>query len=146
MTVPNLNFTKPPLGNNDWKASEDAVKDKVEEIAAQYLTVRLGGAAEDEEVIFDKFRFDVAVDIVKVSMFARKGPSGAAFTIDFLKDGAEQAKTASISSGSQSGSASIANLSYTTLQDFGLKVKTVGSTFPGAEIDIKIHYNVQPVV
>ncbi|MCF8719203.1 hypothetical protein [Nitrospina gracilis] len=121
------------------------MKDKLNEIAAQYLSVHLAGVAEDEEIIFDKFRFDVAVDIVKVSMFARKGPSGAAFTIDFLKDGAEQTKTASISAGQQSGNAAIAGLSYTALQDFGIKVKNVGSTFPGAEIDIKIHCNVQPI-
>ena len=115
------------------------------ESPAQVLTLHLGGAAIDEEIICEGFRFDVAVNITKMTLFAREAPVGAAFSVDFLKNGAEQAKTVSIADGQQQGNGSVTGLSYSTLEDFGLKVKSVGSSVPGSEITLVIHYQVQPV-
>ena len=140
--TPRINLTKPDTGNKTWETDVENWADKVDELAAQYLTLHLGGAAIDEEVIFDGFYFDEDVDITEVTMYAREAPSGAAFSIDFTKGGTEQTKTASIADGAKKGNTAISGLSYTTLEEFGLKVKSVGSTDAGAEITLLIHYHI----
>ena len=141
-----LNLTKPDQGNNDWKPDVDLWADKLDQVAAQYLSIHLGGVAVDEEIIFDGFLFDEDVDITKVTFYAREAPVGANFTIDFLKDQAAQAKAASLVDGNKKGNATIAGLSYLKTEEFGIKVTNVGSTTEGAEISIWVHYNVKPLV
>ncbi|MFQ5481998.1 MAG: hypothetical protein ACE5ER_04500 [Nitrospinaceae bacterium] len=150
MQTPLINLTKPDPGNQSWDADVRAWADKLDQVAAQILTVHLGGEAVDEAILFDDFLFDEAVDITKVSMFARIGPTGGAFTVDFLKNGIEQGKTTSINIGAVSGGGAITGLAYDpnagTPEKLGLKVKNIGATEPGAEITIVIHYHVKPVV
>ncbi len=143
--TPRLNLTKPDTGNQSWETDVETWADKLDDAAAQVLTVHLGGAAIDEEIVCDGFRFDAAVVITKLSLFAREAPVGAAFTLDVLKNGAEQLKSVSIADGQQKGSGAVANLSFGTLEDFGLKVKSVGNTVAGSEITIFVHYHIQPV-
>ncbi|NIP99031.1 MAG: hypothetical protein GWN10_00165 [Nitrospinaceae bacterium] len=59
-----------------------------------------------------------------------------------MKNGSEQSQTASIADGAKKGNAAITGLSYTTLEEFGLKVKSVGTTDPGSEITILVHYHI----
>ena len=141
-----LNLTKPDQGNNDWKPDVDLWADKLDQVAAHYLPVRLGGVAINGEIIFDGFLFDEDVDITQVTLYAREAPVGADFTIDFLKDQVAQAKTASLADGSKTGSAAIAGLSYLKTEEFGIKVTNVGSTTEGAEINILVHFHVKPIV
>jgi len=143
--TPRLNLTQPDTGSTSWSTDVANWADKLDEAAAQTLSVHLGGAAIDEEVVFDGFRFDAPVSITKVSLFARQAPVGAAFIVDVLKNGAEQSKTASLADGSRSGAGSISGLTFSTLEDFGLKVKSVGSATPGSEITLLVHYHVQPL-
>lgn len=143
--TPRLNLTKPDTGNKSWETDVESWADKLDEAAAQTLTIHLGGAAIDEEVVFDGFRFDAPVSITRMSLFARQAPVGAAFTVDVLKNGAEQSKSASLADGSQNGAAAISGLTFSTLEDFGLKVKSVGSATPGSEITLLVHYHVQPL-
>jgi len=141
--TPRLNLTQPDTGNKLWETDVDNWANQLDKAAAQYLSIHLGGAAIDEEVIFNGLFFDEDVTITGVTLHAREAPIGAAFTIDFIKGGIEQTKTATLADGSNKGNTAIAGLSYTTLEEFGLKVKSVGSTNPGAEITILVHYHIK---
>lgn len=143
--TPRLNLTKPDTGNKSWETDVEKWADKLDEVSAQVLSIHLGGAAIDEEVVLDGFRFEAAVLITKVSLFAREAPVGAPFTVDVLKNGVEQGKTASLASGSKSAAAPVTGLTFSTLEDFGLKVKSVGTSIPGSEISLLVHYQVQPL-
>jgi len=138
-----INLTKPDTGNKSWETDVENWADKLDQAAAHYLPVHLGGAAIDEEVIFDGFYFDEDVTITAVTLYARAAPTGAAFSVDFIKNGVEQSKISSIADGAKKGGAAVTGLSYTTLEEFGLKVKSAGTTDPGAEIEILIHYHIQ---
>ena len=141
--TPRLNLTQPETGNKLWETDVENWANQLDKAAAQYLSVHLGGAAIDEEVILDGLFFDEDVTITEVTMYAREAPSGAAFSIDFTKGGIEQAKTASIADGSKKGNTVITGLSFTTLEELGIKVKSVGSITPGSEITILVHYHIK---
>ena len=141
--TPRINLENPDTSNKTWETAVESWADKVDELAAQYLCIHLGGAAIDEEAVFDGFFFDEDVDITKVTLYAREAPSGAALTLDFTKGGAEQTKIVTLADGSKKGTTAITGLSYTTLEEFGMKVKSVGTTDPGAEITILVHYHIK---
>ena len=141
-----LNIEKQDQGDTNWKGHEDDFKDKVDQVSAQYLTVRSPGLAVDEEVIFDGFKFDEDVDISGMTVLAREAPTGSALTVDFLSNQTEQVKLATLSDGATKQHTSIAGLAFTSLQECGLKIKSIGSTEPGNELTCIIHYNVKPVV
>ena len=126
-----------PVGTLQERDTVDAKK-----LEDQYLTARIGGQAIDEEIIFDGFFFDETVTITEVTLFARDAPVGSAFTLDFLKDGAEQTKLATLADGVSKQATLIAGLTYTNAEELGLKVKSVGSTSEGAEIAIIVHYQI----
>lgn len=143
-----LNLTKPALSKKPYKDDTDQWANKLDEIAAQYIPFHIAGEAIDEEIIFNGFKFDHDVDISGVTMFARSGPTGSALQLDFLKDNAEQSKIVSIAAGSVSSFSAVAGLSYLQLpavEVLGLKIKNIGSTNAGAEVQGLIHYNVKPV-
>ncbi len=141
--TPRLNLTQPDTGNKTWETDVENWANQLDKTAAQYLSIHLGGAAIDEEVIFDGLFFDEDVTITEVTLYAREAPTGAAFSIDFTKVGIEQTKTATLADGSNKGNTTITGLSYTTLEEFGIKVKGVGSTEPGSEIAILVHYHIK---
>lgn len=141
-----LNLLKPATNATDWETEVENWADKLDEAAAQYLSFYYEGVAIDEEVIVDGFRFEETVDIVKITLYARTAPVGAALQVDFLKGGVEQSKLASINAGQNKGSAAVTGLSYTSADDFGLKIKNTGATEEGGNLTLVVHYNVQPVV
>lgn len=140
-----LNLTKPDQGNTNWKSLLDLWADKLDEVSAQFLSVHLGGQAVDEEILLDGLLFPEGVDITAVSFYAREAPQGASFTIDFLKNQVAQSKSVSLLQANQKGSGTVSGLSYLSTDEFGIKVTNTGTSNPGAEISIIIHYNVQPV-
>lgn len=115
------------------------------DITDKYFSAHIGGQAIDEEIIFDGLFFDQNVTIVGVDLYAREAPAGAALTLDFLKDQAEQTKIITLADGVKKQNTTIAGLTYTPAQELGLKVKSVGSTNPGAEIAIVVHYKLTVV-
>lgn len=110
----------------------------------QYLKVDIGGQAIDEEIIFSGFFFPERVTIDGVGIFAREAPVGAALLIDFLRDDLEEGLTITLADGSKDQSTAV-DVNYTAAQEFGVKVKQVGSTTPGAEIGILIRYKNNPL-
>lgn len=147
--TPNINVEKEELGDTSWQVSMNKFKDKVDELAMlEHLTVHYAGLAIDEEIFFDDFEFKFDVDIVACSIFCRVGPSGTALTIDFLKDGAEQSKTVTVSAGTDSIKQTITGLNYVgggTPEKLGLKIKTIGSTEPGRELTVTIYYRPEAI-
>ncbi len=105
--TPRLNLTQPDTGNQTWETDVENWANQLDKAAAQYLSIHLGGAAIDEEVIFDGHFFDEDVTLTAVTMHAREAPGGAGFAIDFTKAGIEQAKTATLADGSKKGSTAI---------------------------------------
>ncbi len=140
-----LNIEKQDSGDTDWKGAEDSFKDKMDAVSASYFNVQVSGVAEDEAVVLDGFKFDEDVDISGVTLFARVAPAGADLTVDFLLNATEQTKVATLEDGSQKQYTAISGLSYTSLQELGLKIKSVGSTEAGSEVSIVIHYHVSPI-
>ncbi len=142
-----LNLTKPDTGNESWEVDVERWADQLDKVGAQLLPIHLGGEAVDEEIVFDDFLFDEKVTLTQVSLHARTAPTGAAFTVDLLKNGVEQGKLVSINIGQSSGSGTITGLSYDpnagSPEKLGVKIKNVGATEPGAEITIIIHYHVE---
>jgi hypothetical protein len=112
-----LNLTLPDTGNKTWETDVENWAHKLDESSAQYLCLHLGGQAIDEEIIFDGFHFDEAVNISGVTLFARVAPAGSDFVLDFLKNQVEQSQIVSLPAGSPSGSGSVTGLSYAPLDD-----------------------------
>ncbi len=140
--TPRINLEKPDTGDKTWETAVENWAEKVDELAAQVVCIHLGGAAIDEEVIFDGFYFDEDITITKVTLYAREAPVGAALTFDILKNGVEMAKTFSIADSAKKANAALAGVAFTTLEEFGMKVKNVGSTTEGSEVTIVVHYQI----
>jgi len=147
--TPRLNLTKPDAGakppGTPWKTDVEAWADQLDKAAAQLLPIHYSGLAVDEDIMFDGLLFDEAVTITKVDLFAREAPLGSALTIDFLKAGLEQTKIATLAAGAKNQSTTITELTYTTAEQFGLKIKSVGSTFEGNDLLAVVHYHVNPL-
>ena len=141
--TPRINLEKPDTGNKTWETAVENWADQLDKVAAQYLgPFHIGGVAIDEEVIFDGLFFDEDVTITEVTLYAREAPTGAPLTIDFTKNGTEQSKVATLADGVKKQATAISGLSFTTLEEFGLKIKSVGTTDAGAEIAVLVHYHV----
>lgn len=141
-----INLTKPDTGNKTWESDVENWADKLDEVAAQYIPFHYSGEAIANEIIFDGFNFDEAVTITGVDLYAREAPTGAALTVDFTKDAIEQANVATLVAGSKKQSTVIAGLSFAAAEEFGLKIKSVGSLVPGAEIVVIVHYHIKATV
>jgi len=144
--TPRLNLTLPDTGNKTWETDVENWAYKLDASSAQYLSLHLGGQAIDEEIIFDGFHFDEAVQISGITLFARVAPAGGDLVIDFLKNQVEQSRTVALPAGNQTSHGPVTGLSFTPLESMGLKVKGVGSTEPGTEISLLVHYHIQPIV
>jgi hypothetical protein len=126
-----------PVGTLQERDITDA-----DQLGDQVVAFHYSGVAIDEEIIVDGFLFDAAATITKVDLYAREAPAGADLTIDFLKDQVEQTNIATLADGALKQSTAIAGLTYTTSEEMGLKIKSVGSTDEGAELEIIVHYHV----
>lgn len=98
------------------------------------------GTLVDEETIFNKFRFQGTVIIKKIELHARTAPTGANLTIDILKNSVEQSNLATLTAGSTDEITNITDITFTSSDDFGLKIKSVGTTVAGEDLNIVIHY------
>ncbi|MBI4388976.1 MAG: DUF2793 domain-containing protein [Nitrospinae bacterium] len=103
------------------------------------LTFQYSGLAVDEETIIDGIRFQAAATVTKIGLHAREAPSGAALTVDILQDSAEQSRVATLADGATKQITDITDINFSTSQDFGLKIKSVGSTTPGNELTIVVY-------
>jgi len=126
-----------PVGTLQERDTADADK-----MADQYVAFHYSGVAVDEDVIIDGFKFDENVTITGVTIFAREAPVGAALTLDFTKAGVDQTMIATLAAGAQKQSTPIAGLNYTTAEELGLRIKSVGSSFEGNDLEVIVHYHV----
>lgn len=103
------------------------------------LMFQYSGLAVDEETIIDYFRFQAAATVTKIGLHAREAPVGSALTVDVLLNQAEQNRVATLSASATGQITDITDINFSTAQDFGLKVKSVGSTTPGNEITVVVY-------
>lgn len=103
------------------------------------LIFQYSGLAVDEETIIDYFRFQAAATITKIGVHAREAPSGSALTVDILLNQAEQGRIATLNAGATGQITDITDINFSTAQDFGLKIKSVGSATPGNEITVVVY-------
>lgn len=112
--------------------------------AVSTFNLHISGERAAEEIILDGVLFPTDVTFLKVDMFAVDPPTGADFTVDLLKDGFEQLNIMTLTdflvSGVPYAATDILNINYSSLERLGLKIKSIGSTNPGAEMDIILHY------
>jgi hypothetical protein len=73
-------------------------------------------------------------------LFARTAPVGANITVDILKDSVEQSRIATLTAGSNAETTDITNIDFENTDNFGLKVKSIGSTTKGEDLEIVIIY------
>lgn len=90
--------------------------------------------------IIDGFQWDSNVSILEITLFAATAPTGSSVIVDFLKNGAVQSKTTTLTIGSTVVNQSIAGLSYTISNTFGLKVTAVDSGETCEGLIVLVHY------
>ena len=104
----------------------------------------ISGERADEEILLEGVFFPSTITFVKADMFAVDPPTGANYTLDILKGGSEQSRIITLQDNLISGVAysttDISDINFSSSERFGLKVKSIGSTNPGAEIDVILHY------
>ncbi|MBI4384131.1 MAG: DUF2793 domain-containing protein [Nitrospinae bacterium] len=103
------------------------------------LTFQYSGLAIDEETIIDGVRFQASATVTKIGIHAREAPAGAALTVDILQNSAEQSRVATLADGATKQITDITDINFSTAQDFGLRIKSVGSTAPGNELTVIIY-------
>lgn len=103
------------------------------------LIFQYSGLAVDEETIIDYFRFQAAATITKIGVHAREAPTGSALTVVILLNQAEQTRVATLAASATGQITDITDINFSTAQDFGLKIKSVGSTAPGNEITVVVY-------
>jgi len=110
----------------------------------QYLMFPYIGFAEDENDYFDGLFFDSPTTISQIGLHVRTAPSGAALTIDLLKNGAERSRITTLRNGGTYQTTNVFDDSFTTSQRLGLRVKSIGSTTAGNSILTILHLGQGP--
>lgn len=114
-----------------------------DELAAHgSINIPIPGTAQDEVIVFDGLQFQSNVKITKVGIYTAEAPIGANLTIDLLKNSIEQNHISTLTDGSNYEITDVNDISYVTSERLGLKIKSIGSTKPGAGIIVTIHYEV----
>ncbi len=139
--TPKTNLPHVDPGDQNWKAKGDACTDMIDTLGdLMSFTVNYSGQAIADEV-FGQRKFNQAVTITKIGISSRDMPTGANITIDCTLDGAEQTKIATLTAGgAMFQQTDITDFDVTNAQVFALKIKNVGSTNPGGELFITVHY------
>lgn len=138
----NLNLPKPAEADLNWKDEEDAVKEAVDDIGNLFsFPIPLVQAPEVELIFYDGFQPNEDITLVALSIFAGVAPTGAAMTIDVLKDGAAETNEATLADGSQNQKTTLGSpIDFTSAQRMGFKVTGVGATEPGNDVYLTIYY------
>lgn len=140
--TPNLNLPKPGEGDVNWKDEEDAVKEAVDDIGNLFtFVVPLVQSPEAGLVFYDGFVPEEDITLVALSIFAGTPPTGAALTIDVLKGGVEETNLATLAAGvNHQKTVLVPFIDFTPAQRMGFKVIGIGTTEPGNDVYLTIHY------
>ena len=128
----NLVLRKVAVNSNGELILEAAVQ--------QQMTFYHNGDAVVDNLVIDGLYFKYDVKITYIGIFAGKAPTGADLIIDQTIDGAVQSKAATLSDGSQFEETNTTDLTVVTTDRYGLKITQVGSTTPGTDLQVVIHY------
>jgi hypothetical protein len=97
------------------------------------------GTLIDEKTIRGVY-FPSAVTITKIGLHIEDAPAGAAVTVDILKGGVEQARIATLAAGAVDQETGLAVISFSSIEEFGIKIKSVGTIDPGAGLTVQVFY------
>lgn len=106
----------------------------------QQMNISSSGDAVVNNLIIDGIYFATNVKVTKITLFADISPTGADLIIDQTIGGAVQSKAATLTDGSQYEETNTADLLILTTDRYGLKITQIGSTQPGTNIKVVIHY------
>ena len=109
-------------------------------LVEQQMSFYSVGDAIVNNLIVDGIYFKNDVKITKIGIFVDIAPTGANLIIDQTIAGAVQSKAATLTAGSQYAETDITDLAVLTTDRYGLKITQIGSTLPGSNIKIIIHY------
>jgi hypothetical protein len=84
--------------------------------------------------------FQGTCTIAKIGLLIEDAPSGAAVTIDILKNSVEQSRIGTLADGATGQETTITALGFTNSDEFGVRIKSVGSIEPGAGLTVLIFY------
>lgn len=91
-------------------------------------------------MVSGRMHFPAGVTIGKIALHAQDAPAGAAITVDVLKNSIAQARVATLADGANNQETDITLLSVAGTDEFAVKITQVGSTDPGAGLEVKVFY------
>lgn len=119
----------------------------IAQVTVNVFNFHISGERADEDIILEGVFFPFDITFLKADVYASDPPTGADLTYDILKDGLEQSRIITLQDQLVSGvsytTTDISDINFSSSERFGLKVKSIGSTNPGAEVDIILHYRKQ---
>jgi len=131
------------LTNTTWRpirVNSDGELITGADLVQQQMTIYSPGDAVVNNLIIDGIYFKNDVKITKLTIFVDQSPTGADLIIDQIVGGAVQSKAATLTDGSQYEETDVADLVVLTSDRYGLKITQIGSTKPGSNIKVIIHY------
>lgn len=148
--TPNLNLPKPGTGDTGWKVAEDARADMIDTLGdLQSFSVHYSGVAVLNK-IFGKRSFNQTVTIKKIEISSNDKPAGQDVWIDCVLDSGagfvEQSKIAALAANTDYQATTLTAFDVLNTQVFGLKFKQLGTTFPGGEFDVTVHYQPKAII
>lgn len=109
-------------------------------LVQQLLEFFIPNDAVVNNLLIDGLYFKNDVKITKITIFAGNSPTGANLIIDQTIGGVAQSKAATLTAASQYEETDVADLSVLTTDRYGLKITQIGSTNPGSNIKVVIHF------
>jgi hypothetical protein len=100
------------------------------------------GTLVDETYVREKFYFQRSVTIYKVGGYIQEAPVGASIIVDLIKNDVEQSRLFIIPAGATAPTAPIVltSIVYTPTDKLDIKIKQIGSTTPGAGLQVDLYY------
>lgn len=136
------NLTNGNLGTDNFMSS---INNNLTNSGEYTLIIPASGTMYADYIFSDGNYSQVAISIIKATIFAGTMPTGSNLTIDFLKDGVEQSKTLTLlttASNHLQTTTFATALTYNPTERQGLVVKTVGSTEAGRDLLVILYIKV----
>jgi hypothetical protein len=110
------------------------------DVINKVLIFKVTGTLIDEETVINKFHFNGDITINKLELHCRTAPIGANITVDLLKNNVEQSVIANLTAGQKDETTVITPINFSSIEDLGIIVKSVGTIFEGEDLTVVIHY------
>ncbi len=92
------------------------------------------------DTVSARIHFDANINVTKIALHSQDAPTGADVQVDMLIDDVLEGDPATLTDGSRDEETDVTPLIVPTTSEFALKLIQIGSTFPGAGLEVKIFY------